>query len=400
MPEPRLDENARTAQATALMTAFAERTGLTGGTPPVRYLWTDAFAVCNFVGLERIWKDGKFLNLGRRLIKQVHETLGRHRSDDARSGWISGLPDDEGKLHPTRGGLRIGKRLPERRPKEPFDEYLEWEREGQYFHYLTQWAHALDVMARQTKAPQYAEWAKELVEAAARAFVYENPAGQRQMCWKMSIDLSRRLITAMGHLDPLEGYITTRQILATCREIKTPAPSSAPDHVLDSGGALEDFTKIMCGRNWTTSDPLGLGGLLLADIRLMQVSKPDSSKDLALISDILQSVLAGIRIWVSSDALNQPANRRLAFRELGLAIGIEGLQWVGDKAPAHAGVQNHLDALSQYAPIAEQIISFWAAPENQQNPTWTEHIDINSVMLATALRPQGYLKLQGVSNKT
>ena len=166
MPEPRLDENAQTAQATALMTAFAERTGLTGGTPPVRYLWTDAFAVCNFVGLERIWKDGKFLNLGRRLIEQVHETLGRHRSDDARSGWISGLPDDEGKLHPTRGGLRIGKRLPERRPKEPFDEYLEWEREGQYFHYLTQWAHALDVMARQTKAPQYAEWAKELVEAA------------------------------------------------------------------------------------------------------------------------------------------------------------------------------------------------------------------------------------------
>ena len=395
MPEPRLDENARTAQSAALMTTFAERTGLTGGNPPVRYLWTDAFAACNFVGLERIWKDGKFLNLGRRLIEQVHQTLGRHRNDDPRDGWISGLPDDEGKLHPTRGGLRIGKRLPERGQKEPFDEYLEWEREGQYFHYLTQWAHALDVMARQTKAPQYAEWAKELMDAAARAFVFENPAGQRQMCWKMSIDLSHRLIAAMGHLDPLDGYITTRQILASCGEIKTPAPSSAPDHTLDSGGGLEDFIEIMSGRNWTTSDPLGLGGLLLADIRLMQVSKPESSEDLALIRDILQSVLAGIRVWANSDALNQPAHRRLAFRELGLAIGIEGIRWIGDKAPVDAESQNYLYALFYYAPIAEQIISFWAAPESQQNPTWTEHIDINSVMLATALHPQGYIKLPG-----
>ena len=396
MPEPRLDENARTAQSAALMTTFAERTGLTGENPALRYLWTDAFAVCNFIGLERIWKDGKFLKLGRRLLEQVHQTLGRHRKDDNRDGWISGLPDDEGKMHPTRGGLRIGKRLPERGPKDPFDEQLEWERDGQYFHYLTQWAHALDVMARQTRDPRYAEWAIELVDAADRAFVFQNPAGQHQMCWKMSIDLSRRLITAMGHHDPLDGYITTRQVSATCRGIKTPAPASAPDHTLDLGEALEDFSEIMSGRNWTTSDPLGLGGLLLADIRLMQLSAPESSMDMALITDILQSVLAGIRIWTNSDALSQPAHRRLAFRELGLAIGIEGIRWISDKASVAPEVQNHLDAISYYAPIAEQIISFWAASESQQNPIWTEHIDINSVMLATALRPQGYLKLPGL----
>jgi hypothetical protein len=33
--------------------------------------------------------------------------------------------------------LRIGKQLAERRPGERFDERLEWERDGQYFHYLT-----------------------------------------------------------------------------------------------------------------------------------------------------------------------------------------------------------------------------------------------------------------------
>ena len=31
------------------MTRFAERTGLTGARLPRRYLWTDAFAVCNFL---------------------------------------------------------------------------------------------------------------------------------------------------------------------------------------------------------------------------------------------------------------------------------------------------------------------------------------------------------------
>ena len=40
----------RTEQAIELMMGFAERTGLTAARPHQRYLWTDAFAVCNFLG--------------------------------------------------------------------------------------------------------------------------------------------------------------------------------------------------------------------------------------------------------------------------------------------------------------------------------------------------------------
>ena len=47
MPDTRIRE------AIALMDAFAARTGLTGAQPPQRYLWTDAFAVCNSLGLAR-----------------------------------------------------------------------------------------------------------------------------------------------------------------------------------------------------------------------------------------------------------------------------------------------------------------------------------------------------------
>ena len=47
-------QNPRTKEAIALMMDFAERTGLDSGQADRRYLWTDAFAVCNFPGLARI----------------------------------------------------------------------------------------------------------------------------------------------------------------------------------------------------------------------------------------------------------------------------------------------------------------------------------------------------------
>ena len=126
------------ATVRAIMQEYAALTGLSpAGETPRRYLWTDAFALCNLLELFRQSGEEKWRELALRLVDQVHHILGRHRADDARSGWISGLNDAEGERHPTRGGLRIGKRLGERRPGEPLDESLEWERDGQYYHYLT-----------------------------------------------------------------------------------------------------------------------------------------------------------------------------------------------------------------------------------------------------------------------
>src|SRR6185369_2766753 len=110
----------------------------------------------------------------------------------SRRGWISGLSEADGERHPTRGGLRIGKPLPERRSGEPMDERLEWERDGQYFHYLTKWMHALDQVTRATGQPLFNRWARELAQTAYRAFTYKPQDGEpRQMYWKLSIDLSR-----------------------------------------------------------------------------------------------------------------------------------------------------------------------------------------------------------------
>ena len=115
-------ETRELVRAGEFMEAFAERTGLTTSRPGSRYLWTDAFAVCNFLGLARATGEQRWRELALSLIERVHGELGRHRPDDARRGWLSGLCEREAEAHPTRGGLRIGKRLPERRPDQPHDD--------------------------------------------------------------------------------------------------------------------------------------------------------------------------------------------------------------------------------------------------------------------------------------
>src|SRR5438105_5288177 len=145
------------------MTQFAARTGLDPQGPQRRYLWTDAFAVTNFLRRRRA--------LALALIDRVHQTLGRHRPDGGLTGWISGLPEAEGAAHPTAGGLGIGK---------PLGEGPDWDEDGQYFHYLTKWMHALEQTARHTGDVTFHRWARELAVAAHRAFVYPSPGSARK----------------------------------------------------------------------------------------------------------------------------------------------------------------------------------------------------------------------------
>lgn len=50
--------------------------------------------------------------------------------------------------------------------------------------------------------------------------------------------------------------------------------------------------------------------------------------------------------------------------------------------------------VEKYISLADTIEDFWMIPEHQQSTTWDEHVDINSVMLATSLAPEGFLKIQ------
>eukprot|EP01083_Nonionella_stella_P155294 501528_1 len=102
-----------------------------------RYLWTDAFGVCNFITLYRETKDSLYLDLADGLISAVHDSLGKDRALKNRLG-------DSTEEHPLRGGMRIGK-----------EDDVGPDCDGQYFHYLTKWMFALNRMSLVRNAPHY-----------------------------------------------------------------------------------------------------------------------------------------------------------------------------------------------------------------------------------------------------
>lgn len=381
-------------QADALMERFAVQTGLERGRPPRRYLWTDAFAVCNELALWRATGIERHRQRAWALIDQVHHVLGRHRADDARRGWISGLADREAELHPTRGGLRIGKPLPERPPGATLDERLEWERDGQYFHYLTRWMHALDQTARWTGEARFNAWARELAGVAQRAFTRAGPGGPG-MAWKLSIDLSRPLVSSMGQHDPLDGLVSCLQLRATAARL----PAASRDPTLDD--AVSAFAGMLPGHALETADPLGIGGLLVDAGRVAQMLEQGAlavRTGRALLETLLSAALPGLAAYARSGDLDQSIARRLAFRELGLAIGLavlapmrEALASEGDADVP--GARRRVASLAHHAALRARILDSWGEPTQRAEPAWLAHEDINEVMLATALAPAGVLLL-------
>lgn len=388
-------QEASLQRASELMLGFAERTGVASDRPQQRYLWTDAFAVCNLVGLRHATGDARCATLALRLIDCVHQTLGRHRTDDARVGWLSGLPESEGMLHPTRGGLRIGKKLPERPAGEAPNERLEWERDGQYFHYLTKWMHALDQASRSTAQPHLNRWARELAHVSHAGFVQRPAHGETRMMWKMSIDLARPLVSSMGQHDALDGFITCTQLEATARAFSDQfaAPSLAP--------AFATFESMMHAEQWPTSDPLGLGGLLMDAGRVAQLVRLEALPDDRLLSRLLEAAWLGTRHYARQREYREAAALRVPFRELGLAIGLAALRPIAEtveSAPSYfahrSEVRSLLDALQPYAALGPALVAFWLDAEHRRARTWLEHLDINEVMLASGLAPDGVLMLR------
>jgi len=378
------------------MMEFSDLTGLSGsGKPPKRYLWTDAFAVCNYLELYRRTREEEFRDLALRLVAQVHQNLGRHRPDDARTGWISGLGEEEGLKHPTIGGLRIGKPLPERRIGEPYDEQLEWDRDGQYFHYLTKWMQALNQVSRATGDWHYNRWALELARTAQARFVTLSPSGIRnRMFWKMSTDLSFPLVPSMGHHDPLDGLITYAQL----RETREKDPEKSPD--LDLTAELAEMARMCQHQDWKTDDPLGLGGLMSDAYRAAQLSA--SGRDLPpdLPINLLDAPLSGLASLAQKNSWDYPAANRLAFRELGLSIGFRAIEKLEEFTKNHPGplktepsLRTRIERLAAYGSFREQIESFWLDRRNRAVQSWTDHREINMVMLATSLAPDGYFTL-------
>jgi hypothetical protein len=251
-------------------------------------------------------------------------------------------------------------------------------------------------MSAVTGEPNYNRWAIELAKAAHAGFTYRpKGGGQKRMYWKMSIDLSYSLVTSMGQHDPIEGLITYSELQATAR--KYSGQSAWPD----LGAEIADIARIAQGMGLSTDDPLGLGGLLTGACKMAQLISAGNFIKPELLETVVASSVTGLESYVRGAPLKLPADYRLAFRELGLSIGLQALVRARELLEQKPGVfrksrsvKSYLEGLMQYAQLSEVINAFWLERKNRESATWMAHRNINMVMLATSLAPEGYISLQ------
>jgi hypothetical protein len=233
----------------------------------------------------------------------------------------------------------------------------------------------------------------ELAKTAHAQFTYiPSWGGQKRMYWKMSIDLSRPLVPSMGQHDPLDGFITYSQLQATAVKNSGKTPQT------DLTDEIDDMARMCEGINWTTDDPLGIGGLLADAYRVGQLILNNDFAHPGLLEILLDSSLPGLELYVRKNPLELPADYRLAFRELGLAVGLHAIERLKESIQQNPDlftrrVHSRIEALMWYAPLSEKILTFWLEPAHREVDSWTAHGDINMVMLATGLSPDGYLTI-------
>ena len=190
----------------------------------------------------------------------------------------------------------------------------------------------------------------------------------------------------MGQHDPLDGYITSIQLQTTAS--KLPEGVGAPE----LREQVAEFKGMIELRDLATADALGIGGLMVDAFLVAQLMEDGAVLNRELLEALLEASFVGIEHYARQFDSGVPPNHRPAFRELGLAIGLHAVTHLSQKVKRSA-LRARLEALKAFLPIGAEIESFWRNPDHQNAVTWTEYRDINEVMLATSLVPEGLLVL-------
>jgi hypothetical protein len=91
----------------------------------------------------------------------------------------------------------------------------------------------------------------------------------------------------------------------------------------------------------------------------------------------------GLMALLAGGQLNRPLSNRLAFRELGLAIGLRALPVIADSITktsigSRPGLQRAVELLLPYQSLGGEIIRSWLPHAQHQDQNWRAHQDINS----------------------
>jgi len=309
-----------------------------------RYLWTDAFGVCNFITLACETGKPHYLDQADKLINAVHNTLGR----DRHKGHRLGSATDES---PTLGGLRIGKVHPEGHP----------DGDGQYFHYLTKWAFALNRMSIARGEPKYNNWAVDLLKAAHPNFVHRDGGknAHPRMFWKVSVDMKRPAVPSEGNLDPFDGLVTCSILRGAHSSVERDSSTPEDSSILSQEEA--DFREMVDAKwpRYHSMDPLDLGEALW----LAHWALPENETWADAVSGRSLGHLE--ELW-QDGYFDEPSGFRLAFREFGTTLGVQ----VNPMADASKWV-SRVDALHE----------FWGSRATDRDS------DITPVMMSASLVP-------------
>eukprot|EP00923_Selenidium_pygospionis_P013090 GHVN01022611.1.p1 GENE.GHVN01022611.1~~GHVN01022611.1.p1 ORF type:complete len:463 (+),score=79.89 GHVN01022611.1:151-1389(+) len=394
-----------------VMMIFAHTTGLI---PPdenkqrVRYLWTDAWAVINCVGLSRMARhygenksSDKMLRLGASTIAKTQQVLGSHR----RAQFPNDSDNRSGPL--TNGGMRIGKAYSEDLKVDPHDDPFSYDRDGQYFHYLTKWLNALCLFADETNDASLAELAVRTANQILPSFHHVTRDGSNMLYWKMSIDLTHPTVRSMGAHDAVDGLIAYLQVKATADRFQLDGHLTATDHLTATGHLSQhinllskviDDQNVLC-RSPRGSDSLEAGGLLINAVHLSAMMRCDSSLDQGdLLVRLLRHSLPIVK-GCHREMCERPIGlqRRLPFRDFGLSTGLKGV------VALHENENNSLnmkksgqvwqlvdEILAAGVPVLKEMES-WNMSHLQTLASWRDHEQITNVMYASHLCPKGFL---------
>jgi hypothetical protein len=178
----------------------------------------------------------------------------------------------------------------------------------------------------------------------------------------------------MGLHDVLDGFITFRELQHA--SWKKPPQLEEPDLT----SPIECLSDLCRQRDWSTTDPLGIGGLFFDACRLSQMASGDADHE--LLKRLSDSSAKSLRAFLGSRSLRRSSAQRLAFRELGLAIGLVAAATIIDLADETRG---------QYRSLADQFVDAWLPLAHSPDELWQAHRNINDVMFATALIPETFL---------
>jgi hypothetical protein len=147
--------------------------------------------------------------------------------------------------------------------------------------------------------PRFVDPRLELAAAAFKGFAQRSASGDVVgIYWKMSTDLSRQLIYAIGMHDALDGFITFSEVqyAGAKKRSKVQVPGLT--------SAIDALSKLCRKQDWTTDDPLGIGGLLFDACRVSQLTGPYVDQE--LLEKLTDASEKRLRAFLASRTLMRP----------------------------------------------------------------------------------------------